>query len=134
MTPQEIFDKALAGVINQGDLSVNQTGFCFYRSPEGLACGVGHLVDDETAKVWDNIQEEEGITSEIHMLPVSLVPEWMLPHMDLLRDIQKAHDDSGRIDDPAPRLLLFLNKMKAAAATHSLEVKMTERDIERVLA
>lgn len=136
MMPQEIFDKAMAGVINQGDLSISDTGKCFYRNPRkpGHACGVGHLVDDETAFACDNIQEA-GKTSAIGAISVNLIPADLVLHMDLLEHIQMANDNAGQSHtDPAPRPLRFLENMKHVAKIKGLEVKMTERDIERVLA
>lgn len=46
LTLQQIFDKALAGVRQQGGPARNADGDCAYRTELGLACGVGHLIPD----------------------------------------------------------------------------------------
>jgi hypothetical protein len=47
LTLKEIFDKSVNGVAAQGMLSKDRDGTCFYRSPGGLKCGVGQLIDDD---------------------------------------------------------------------------------------
>ena len=50
MTPQEVFDAAVNGVIAQGLPSATAHrigGFtCLYRGPNGLKCAAGHLFTD----------------------------------------------------------------------------------------
>jgi hypothetical protein len=45
LTRQEIFDKAVGGVIKQGARSV-EDGACVYRTEDGRKCVVGQLIDD----------------------------------------------------------------------------------------
>lgn len=134
ITAQEIFDKAVGGVIRQGDLSVALSGRCYYRHPNNkLACGVGHLLNDETAKRLDEIQQEGG-SSEIHKVPINLIPAELHPYMELLKEIQKMHDDAGNDhDDPAPRLIAFVSRMKFVAERFGLGMKFTIMDVEEAL-
>ena len=135
MNAQEIFDKAVGGVIRQGDLSVGGPGRCYYRHPElPLACGIGHLVDDETARKWDDIQSQGGVSS-IEILPKDLVPEELHLHMDLMSKIQIIHDDVGvELKDPTARLRSFIRRAGYLATKKGLEMKFSEADIPEVAA
>lgn len=86
MTNQEIFDKALNGILKQGVPSMMSSGVCKYRGPNGTMCAVGLLLTDDEALAMDDVM------GAIDDLPVELVPERLLPHMDLLSAIQCAHD------------------------------------------
>lgn len=59
LTKQEIFDKAVGGVINQGRLAQTFDG-CYYLSHDGKSrCAIGWLVDEETARGWtDDVCEQ----------------------------------------------------------------------------
>ena len=135
MNAQDIFDKAVGSVIRQGDLSVAGQGRCYYRHPDKpLACGVGHLLDDETAARLDDVQSQ-GSTSEIHKVSVKLVPAELRPHMELLKSIQICHDTAGcDHSDPAPRLLSFVNRMKFTAERFGLEMKFSAEDVAKAVA
>jgi hypothetical protein len=109
MTPQEIFDRSVAGVMKQGRPSVravpsNADGYgCVYRGPNGLKCAAGHLIDDEhynavwddgnsasqNAAVWPAIAESCG-------LPHTHVSDRYSRMAVMIRDLQKAHDDHAR--------------------------------------
>lgn len=103
MNVQEMFDKAYKGVITQGDLSRTSQGTCKYRmkTVDGkvIACGVGHLIDDETATAFDKIDSDDGtgITTIIgkHQLPEKYA--YFANHVPFLHELQHAHDDSHSI-------------------------------------
>lgn len=120
MTPQEIFDTALNGVIKQGRKSVNQDGDCAYLSVEGMRCGVGHLVPEDVARSLDTFQSDTRIASILDRHQGrELVPAWMVQNRCLVEDIQDAHDmaEAGPsfIDD-------FVARMKYVAQTRGLKI------------
>ena len=52
MDMQELFNKAVGGIYNQGKPSYqpsmgSDAGVCMYRGPEGVKCAVGFIIDDE---------------------------------------------------------------------------------------
>jgi hypothetical protein len=47
MTLQEIFDRSVSGLIQQGARSSDDQNFCQYRSPCGNRCAIGLLIPDE---------------------------------------------------------------------------------------
>lgn len=47
MTNQELFDKCLTHLRQQGQRSVNESGECMYRAPDGGMCAIGALIPDE---------------------------------------------------------------------------------------
>jgi len=47
MTNQEIFDKVLNALREQGIPSRNDYGTCMYRGNHDLKCAIGHLIPDE---------------------------------------------------------------------------------------
>lgn len=91
MTNQEIFDKALNGILKQGVPSMNSMGLCKYRGPNGTMCAVGLFVTDDEAEVMD---ADPGMCA-IKDLPYAVVPDRLRPHLDLLADLQWAHDNAA---------------------------------------
>tara|TARA_R100001377_G_C3180087_1_gene106287 strand:+ start:453 stop:845 length:393 start_codon:yes stop_codon:yes gene_type:complete len=47
MNRQQVFDKVLNGLREQGSISVNEGGMCMYRGVNGMKCGIGMLIADE---------------------------------------------------------------------------------------
>lgn len=47
MNRQELFDKAVAGLLAQDGPSVNESGFCVYFGPGNCRCAFGHLIPPE---------------------------------------------------------------------------------------
>lgn len=93
MEAQEIFDKAYLGLMAQGQQSRLNTGPCAYHH-NGLRCGVGMLIDDETAEKWDGLAEG-GVDSSIRSVLDyydTVAPDWVGKHINLLEAIQGAHD------------------------------------------
>lgn len=120
MTPQEIFDKAVGGIIAQDKLSQDDKGKCFYRSADGSACVVGQLIDDETAHCWDN-QGEWGASSIDKIIICGILPPNLKGHEQLLIDLQIAHDDVNGTD---PRAIeLFITNARLVSEKHHLEWK-----------
>lgn len=90
MTPQEIFNKSYLGLLKQGCKAAEDDygNGCMYRTPEGHACAVGLLIDDETAEEWDHYG---GVKSVIEKLGND-APEWLVDNQRLLCEMQSAHD------------------------------------------
>ena len=115
MTNQEIFDKALNGILRQGVPSMTDHGLCKYRGPNNTACAVGLFLTDEEAEAMD---ADPGMCA-IKDLPRGLVPERLHPHMNLLADIQWAHDRaSGR----TPFVEEYKQSMRKVAKDWNLEM------------
>lgn len=108
LTNQEAFDKALTGILAQGLPSIGDDG-CVYRQVTSCGavrrCGVGWLIDDDTASDWDRdmvafrevfnrdslfIQEQRKKAIEA-MVATPLADVEPL----LLDDLQSAHDEPG---------------------------------------
>ncbi len=92
MTPQEIFDKAVLGVLKQGKRSVKDTHQCAYRGDGGLKCAVGFLIDDD-----DLARRMDDYGDDLHFLLAggslkSELPNFLYEHRGLLCALQKAHD------------------------------------------
>lgn len=55
MIAQEVYDKMVAHLRKQGKRSVDADYNCMYRSPEGLQCAVGCLIEpEEYNEVFEN--------------------------------------------------------------------------------
>lgn len=95
MTEQEMYDKVKAALIAQGRASINEYGTCFYHSPDGARCGVGHLIPDDLYK------------TRMEYLSIGCVLD-AEPALDdligfargLLSDIQQAHDNAAVCGTP----------------------------------
>ena len=81
MTPQEMFDTALNGVLRQGGPSVDKKGNCLYRRANGRRCAAGWILPDEV------VADYEGYS--VDCIPL---PEPFTSHRSLLLSIQSAHD------------------------------------------
>jgi hypothetical protein len=125
MTPQEIFDKAYIGVMKQGRASVKPRAggenvmVCAYRGEDGTACGVGHTVDDETAREWDMIGAIDDVIAQLD----DDLPSWVLNNAGLLQRIQHAHDFAEtEARDGSSFINHFEEKMRLVAQNHILTV------------
>ena len=121
MNVQEMFDKAYKGVIAQGDLARTSEATCKYRmkTADGkvLACGVGQLIDDETAEAFDNVNSDDG-TGITTIIGKNQLPEkyaYFENHKSFLRDLQIVHDDSHSITT-------FKTRMEELAGRFELKV------------
>lgn len=100
MTPQEIFNKAYLGVIQQGGHARNDDMSCCYLTAEGHMCAVGHVLGKDLAASWESqhhgslLDMTTGLDDPSELLDRSDVPEWVVTHWDLLFDLQAAHDDT----------------------------------------
>jgi hypothetical protein len=110
LTIKQILDKAVRGVIEQGDLSKSGNGSCYYRHPSRpLACGVGHLIADdhynskcETAAV---VHIEDAYRPSASFRDVALAISLHLSGVDfdrhgvsdVLDEIQSTHDNAESV-------------------------------------
>jgi hypothetical protein len=98
MTAQEIFDKVINHLLQQGGPALNYNydddPVCRYRSNNGLKCAVGCLIPDDQ---YDPLMEE--IRIRIHYPPTDPLNTWVAkhyePHRDLLTALQSLHDRFG---------------------------------------
>lgn len=122
MTPQEIFDTAVLGVLEQGAPSTHN-GRCLYRSPTGTKCAVGMLLDDETAEKADRVN---GTASGIVTLVAGyydIFPEWVIEHVRLLEDLQRAHDVGASDDcDAEAYIKTFAKRARGVGRAYGLSV------------
>lgn len=91
MTPQEIFDTAVSGVIAQGRPGMDKLN-CKYRGEGGLKCAVGFLLEDEIAIKLDSC-EMPSVCDWTHGM-FEEVPPYFWENRELLGALQKAHDDN----------------------------------------
>jgi hypothetical protein len=90
VTAQEIFETVVKALALQGKPSKTETGGCYYRNVFGMKCAVGVLIPDED---YDPVMEGANIHGLMNMpdLPESL--KFMMPHQNLLFDLQIMHDN-----------------------------------------
>lgn len=91
-TAQELFDRAVNGVMAQGRRSTDN-GLCRYRGNDGARCAVGHVVDDDEIATRMERCSLSGLVSRHkgRELDFELPPD-LIEHEDLLCDLQVAHD------------------------------------------
>lgn len=110
---QELFQRAVLGVIKQGRLNYNaKLGMCEYRAADGLRCSVGHLIEDA-----DYTPEMEGKSVWCHARRGSL-PKALAPFHEPLMHLQMIHDRcalAGGVHD-------FIEKCAAFAERHKIEM------------
>lgn len=127
LSHQEIFDKAVRGVVEQGALSANTDygRHCRYRLQKNgrtLACGVGHLIADD---LYSEKFEGCGVRSvgffggeKAEALSLALLFSGVdvtdAETSVLLCEIQEAHDEAAGMDD-------FIERTKRLATRRCLK-------------
>lgn len=119
MTPQEVFNKGLWGIRNQGRPAAGPYG-CQYRMPNGDKCAVGQCITDEEYK---KSMEGHNIATIINHMP-SLLPRHLLEHKDLLVSMQYAHDSAIYSDF----MVEFEGVMRNVASRFGLEYATQEEE------
>ena len=116
MTKQEIFDKVVRALIEQGRPSVDPiTGFCLYRGPDGVKCAAGFLIPDER---YQAIFEDQDIYS---LADWGAFDDYDADLMDLFQSLQHAHDNAAsRTINPDKWVHLFLKNAARVAHEHEL--------------
>jgi len=107
---QELFNRAYLAIIKQGRPARTESRMCFYRHRDGTKCAIGHLITDE-----EYLPEMEGYGVQ------KLYDRGLRPHLDLLHDLQQAHDQSSP-DNFIPE---FKQRMASIARRHNLDVPAT---------
>ncbi len=62
---QQIFEKSIKGVLEQGTTATNDNGSCVYSAPNGNRCAVGVLLTPEEAKRWNTYNHGEAWSIDV---------------------------------------------------------------------
>jgi hypothetical protein len=98
-TAQQVFDAVVrhaATMTTKSQLPRSTDAFpsmCAYRGKDGSACFVGCLVTDEEASSMDDLSYSGG-GSVGEAAEAGILPERLIPHLDLLGHLQPVHDDT----------------------------------------
>jgi hypothetical protein len=126
LTKQQIFDKALNGVRQQGGPSnngvgvVSAKGACAYRGTAGTKCGIGHLIPDDHYLPRFDSANNSGVRRLLRgdLFRAALAAGGVVePDIDFLEHIQRAHDGSSHQDQFMPAFEL---EMRGLAARYDL--------------
>lgn len=91
MTPQEIFDKVCTHLMTQR-VRASDGMRCRYRAINGRSCAVGCLIEDDVYH-----HQMEGLNVILLASQFGhILPRWFCQHVNLLKDLQIAHDRSLR--------------------------------------
>lgn len=99
MQPQEIFDTVVRHLAVQGRRAIARQGYggCAYRGDNGTKCAAGVLIPDEK---YDPGMEGSNVYAVADRYRLAL-PEWFAPNVDLIFELQGAHDFGwASADDP----------------------------------
>ena len=92
MTEQEVFDASVSFMLKQNKKSMEHEA-CRYRGPNGTACAVGCLIqDDEYDEKMDGFDGEMDNTSVNSLDKHNLLPARLRQHINLLKILQSVHD------------------------------------------
>lgn len=96
LSNQEIFDKALFGIRNQGYKKSAKDSACLYRSTQkdgsALACAVGHCIPDDVAHLWDAASHNTSIGAIYHSHGKHFSEFFSEESLPLLKELQSVHD------------------------------------------
>lgn len=122
MTPQEMFNAAYIGVMKQGRKSTGNDGGCAYRGDSGCKCAAGFLIPDE-----HYYPSMEGSTIEYIELPYEL--SHIRTNMNLVENMQCAHDKARCSDEPRVFVDYFKERMTTIAKSNNLTVPAIKEEI-----
>jgi len=99
-----LIQMAIDGVVAQGALAYNSSDTCMLRTPDGLKCAVGHLIDDAHYTVsleqlanprkWRTCRRAIALSHpELGLDPED--PTHII--WELLADLQSAHDNAAGV-------------------------------------
>lgn len=97
MKRQEIFETVAKHLFNQGEQALSPgSGYCRYKTPDGLKCAVGILIPDEQ---YDEVLEEKDVSHLIAFcqadnFKTAPVVRSFKRHAAFLTDLQNVHDSS----------------------------------------
>ena len=122
MKQQEIFNKASAHLRSMDGPSLDDRGdSCMYRGEDGAMCAVGVFISDEH---YFTDMEGGGIDGSNMRAREAVALSWGqdcldAPQLDLLSDLQNAHDQGSRRDDWSNIIRVSLERIRMK---HGLEV------------
>lgn len=120
MSIQEAFDKAVLGVVQQGDLAITAHGSCFYRSRsrnDNRKCAIGHLIPDDK---YNSDFEGRGAQYTTIAKLIKTIVDVSDVQYDIFVDLQRAHDYSRINCNAAERIHSFITKTTELAAKYRL--------------
>jgi hypothetical protein len=86
MTAQELFSKSVLALVKQGHKSCVGMA-CKYERDDGSRCAIGHLLTKEELVKLDGFEGDI-----LKMMKEGRLPERLKCHIDMLIDLQAAHD------------------------------------------
>ena len=122
MKQQDIFNKASAHLRSMDGPSLDDRGdSCMYRGENGAMCAVGVFISDEH---YFTDMEGGGIDGSNMRAREAVALSWGqdcldAPQLDLLSDLQNAHDQGSRRDDWSNIIRVSLERIRMK---HGLEV------------
>jgi len=122
MKQQEIFNKASAHLRSMDGPSLDDMGdSCMYRGEDGAMCAVGVFISDEH---YYEDMEGCGIDGSNMRAREAVALSWGQDcledkQLDLLSDLQNAHDQGSRCEDWSDQIVWALERV---AKKHGLEV------------
>lgn len=124
MNAQEIFDTAAIGVIRQGKPSLSNMGNCAYRGKDGTKCAAGFLLSDEVYDPSMDCSSDDGDSTDWEATVKrfrSRLPDHLIEHHDLIKNLQTAHDTADYSCQPA-FIRTFRSALHHIAVSHDLSM------------
>jgi len=115
MKQQDIFNKASAHLTGMDGPSLDDRGdSCMYRGENGAMCAVGVFISDEH---YFTDMEGGGIDGSNMRAREAVALSWGqdcldAPQLDLLSDLQNAHDQGSRGDDWSNYIRVSLERVR----------------------
>jgi hypothetical protein len=89
MKPQEIFDTVSKHLFDQGKRSLDNI-HCRYYADDGLKCAVGILIPED--QYFEDMDKGNKSIKRLLLEYADKFPKWMHENVELLCDLQNAHD------------------------------------------
>ena len=114
---QQLFDLAVAGVLQQGKPAITELGSCRYRAPDGSKCAIGQLIPDEKyRKSFEDMSLDGVALTALGIEDRNTVI--------MLGDLQQAHDDAAQW--PETFLTEFRFNVLGVASNHNLNTEVLD--------
>ena len=119
MTLQEIFDKGVAGILEQGKPAMTEMIGCRYRTPDGLACLIGQCIPDE---LYDS--SFEGYTANHHWIREPLGIHASIA--DDVYNLQQCHDNAAKLASGEDFIPDFIARCRSFAKGRSIDTRVID--------
>lgn len=115
LSAQELFNKAVGGIIAQGDFAYEEDIGCLYRTSTGKSCAAGQIIPDEIySPDFENLSI--GCVCAVSSEIATIIGE----NLALVSALQGAHDTAAKLGQTDFQMIFFIKECQTVANKYQL--------------